>query len=160
MVEESQRPKPTEQPIVQTSPALPPEAEKAMEKIVAEGGPKALMAVFGAFSRTTTFGPDPETARVLAEAEKHEEDCRLDGYKAMLSNRENQNQRDHQFRIKRLNHETSMQIIVLVVTVIGIAIGLYEVLAGNNTIGGYVLLASFLTMIQILTGKSPPFRKE
>lgn len=128
--------------------------------MVEEGGPEALLSVFGAVSRTTTFGPDPETAKVLAEAEKHEEDCRLQGYKLMLENRDRQNERDHVFRKKRLNHEASMQITVLVVSVGGIAVGLYQVIAGNSTVGGYVLLASFMAMLQILTGKTPPLRKD
>jgi hypothetical protein len=72
---------------------------------------KAMLSI--ALSRTTLgFGPDPETAKILADSEMHEEDCRLKGYTAQLQNKESQNVRDHEFRCKRLNREFIMNIAV------------------------------------------------
>ena len=106
-----------------------------------------------ALSKTTFgFGPDPETAKTLARAEMHEEDCRLEAFKSNLHNREEQNKRDHDFRKKRLNHQTCLTVTVLVVTIAGIGFGLFLSVTGNPTIGTPVLVASF-TMLSGLTGK-------
>ncbi len=58
-----------------------------------EGGPKALLSFFASSSRV---GPNPQTAKVLAEAEKHNEELRLKGYQATLDQRDKQQARDHE----------------------------------------------------------------
>jgi hypothetical protein len=55
---------------------IPPEAKETLKKLMDEGGPNALMSVIAGFSRV---GPDPQTAKVLADAEKHNEELRLKG---------------------------------------------------------------------------------
>ena len=101
-----------------------------------------------AVSRTTFgFGPDPETAKILAQTEIHEEECRLKGFQASLQNREEQNKRDHEFRKKRLNHQTALMVIVLAVTVVGIGGGLFLSSTGNTSLGNPVLAASFTVMV-------------
>ncbi len=138
------------------SGVFPPEAEKALERVVEEGGPKALMAIFGAFSRTTSFGPDPQTAKVMAEVEIHAEDCRLKGYQETLKNRDAQNERDHGFRKKRLNHDTCIQIIALIGAIVFGGAGLYLYTHDNKQVGGYILFASFFVIYGLLTsGKAP-----
>jgi len=132
---------------------LPPEARRAIETIRPEEA-KGLLSIFLARS-TTTFGPDPETAKILAQAEMHEEECRLKGYQASLQNKELQSQRDHALRMKRLNHETAMQVVVLIVAVIGIGVGLYLSISGNALLGSNILVASVLTMLYIVSGKTP-----
>lgn len=140
--------------------SFPPEAEKALEKVVEEGGPKALMAIFGAFSRTTSFGPDPQTAKVMADVEMHAEDCRLKGYQETLKNRDTQGERDHKFRNKKLNHETVVQIITLTGAIIGAGIGLYLYVHDNKQLGGYVLFGSFFLIYNLVTsGKTPSLPK-
>jgi len=158
MPEESAPTRKETTPIQASQTTLPPEAEKALEKVAQEGGPKALAAVVAAFSRTTNFGPDPETARILAETERHSEELRLQGYKASLENREKQNSRDHQFRCKRMNHETAMRMVVLAVFVVGVGVGLYQITSGNSQVGSPVLVASIMGVLQILSGRSflPP----
>jgi hypothetical protein len=133
--------------------SLAPEDEKALLKAMEAGGPKALLAFFTAVrSTTTTFGPDPETAKVMAQTEIHEEECRLKGYQASLENREKQNQRDHEYRKKKLNHQSIMTAAVLVVSVVGIGGGLRLSVSGNSVIGNPVLVASF-TLLSSLAGK-------
>jgi hypothetical protein len=132
---------------------LAPEQEQALAKALEAGGPKALLAFFTAIrSTTTTFGPDPETAKVVAQTEMHEEECRLKGYQSSLENREKQSQRDHEYRKKKLNHQSMMTAAVLIVSVAGIGGGLILSVSGNAAIGNPVLVAS-LTLLSSLAGK-------
>src|SRR5271157_5266907 len=64
---------------------------------------KALLQV--ALSSRTSFGmgPDPETAKILAESEMHAEKCRLEAYRSSLQNRDKQSDRDHDYRKRKLN---------------------------------------------------------
>jgi hypothetical protein len=117
---------------------LPPEA-------------KTLLSIFLARS-STTFGPDPETAKIIAESEMHQEECRLKAYQSSLANKEAQAQRDHEFRKKRLNHNTAKSAVVLTVVVAGVVAGLVLSAIGNAAIGTPVLIASF-TMLSGLGGK-------
>lgn len=103
---------------------------------------KAILSV--ALSRTSFgVGPDPETAKTLAQAEMHEEECKLKAFQANLDNRERQNQRDHEFRKKKLNHSTMTSVVVLATSVCGIGAGLYLTVAGSPTIGTPVMVAGF-----------------
>jgi len=132
--------KPTE-----TSVPLPAPLLQALEKVPDQDA-KAILSM--AVSRTTFgFGPDPETAKILAQTEIHEEECRLKGFQASLQNREEQNKRDHEFRKKRLNHQTALMVIVLAVTVVGIGGGLFLSSTGNTSLGNPVLAASFTVMV-------------
>ena len=82
---------------------LPPEVSRVIEKLPDQEA-KGLLSIFLARS-TTTFGPDPETAKILSEAEINEEQCRLKAYQGALQNKETQSQRDHEYRKKKLNHK-------------------------------------------------------
>ncbi len=106
-----------------------------------------------AISRTTFgFGPDPETAKVLAQTEMHDEECRLKGFQASLQNRDEQNKRDHEFRKKKLNHQTGLTVGVIVVTVGGVAGGFFLSASGNQGLGNPVMIVSF-TVLTMLAGK-------
>lgn len=106
-----------------------------------------------AVSRTTFgFGPDPETAKILAQTEIHEEECKLKGFQASLQNREEQNKRDHEFRKKKLNHQTGLTVTILTVTIAAIGGGLVLSITGNPALGNPVLIASF-TVMTTLAGK-------
>ncbi|HVU45431.1 MAG TPA: hypothetical protein VHD85_04850, partial [Terracidiphilus sp.] len=52
----------------------------------------------GTWGTRSSSGPDPETARAIAQAEMHEESCRLQGYKESLKTRDKQNEREHEYR--------------------------------------------------------------
>jgi hypothetical protein len=130
--------------------SFPAEILDALNKIPDQNA-KAALSV--ALSRTTFgFGPDSETAKVIAQSEMHEEDCRLKAYQSSLVNREEQSKRDHEFRKKRLNHQTVLTTAILLVTIAGVGSGLALTVAGNSTIGNPVLIASF-TMLSGLAGK-------
>jgi hypothetical protein len=129
---------------------LPPEVKQVIEKLPSQEA-KTLLSILIARS-STTFGPDPETAKVLSEAEIHEEECRLKAYQSMLQNREAQSQRDHDFRKKRLNHQTGMTTVILLVTVGGVVAGLTLNAYGNSGVGNPVLVGSF-GMLSALAGK-------
>jgi len=78
----------------------------------------------------------------------HEETCRLEGFKESLKTRDKQNERDHDYRKKKLNHETLKNVIVLLVCVVGIVIGLYLLVAkGRDTLGTGLLVAAFMTLL-------------
>jgi hypothetical protein len=98
-----------------------------------------------ALSRTTSFGmgPDPETAKTLAQAEMHEEECKLKAFQANLENREKQNQRDHEFRKKKLNHSTMMSAAIIATSVCGVGAGVYLTVTGNPAVGTPIMVAGF-----------------
>jgi hypothetical protein len=129
---------------------LPTELLHALEKVPDENA-KAMLSM--AVSRTTFgFGPDPETAKILAQTEIHEEECKLKGFQASLQNREEQNKRDHEFRKKKLNHQTGLTVTILTVTIAAIGGGLVLSITGNPALGNPVLIASF-TVMTTLAGK-------
>ena len=78
----------------------------------------------------------------------HEETCRLDGYKESLKTRDKQSERDHAFRMKRLNHDTLRNMVIATVCVVGIGTGLYLlVIKKDETIGSTILVASFMALL-------------
>jgi hypothetical protein len=133
-----------------TSSTLPQPLLHALE-MIPDKEAKAILAV--ALSKTTYgFGTDPETAKTMAEAEMHEEECRLKAFQAQLVNREQQAVRDHDFRKKKLNHSTTLLVVILIVTIGGVGGGLVLSSTGNPALGNPVLTAS-LTMLSALAGK-------
>jgi hypothetical protein len=129
---------------------VPSEVQRALEKLPAQEA-KGLLSVFLARS-STTFGPDPETAKVIAQSEMHEEDCRLKAYQSSLANKEAQGARDHEFRKKKLNHRTATSAVVLTVVVAGVVAGVALCASGSIAVGSPVLVASF-TMLSNMAGK-------
>lgn len=136
---------------VQPTGLLPPDLEGLAPDIKS-----SIYATFYSLFRSST-GPDPETAKIVAETERHEETCRLDGYKQQLVVRDKQSERDHEFRKKRLNHATVLAIIIMSTCVVGVIAGLYLLVAkGQTTVGTGILVACFSTLT---TGKFK-FKKE
>ncbi len=102
---------------------LPPEVTKVAEQL--EKSPELLKLFVASFRSTTTFGPDPATAKIIAQTEMHQESMRLEGYRETLKSRdlhdqrdherkESQSKRDHEFRRKKLNHQSLLALIGLV----------------------------------------------
>ncbi len=105
----------------------------------------------------STSGPDPETARVIAESEMHAEDCKLQAYKASLANRDQQGKRDHEYRSKQLLYDTIKQMLISAVSIAGVVCGLYLIIAkGNSQVGTSLLVASFMALV----GIRPDFGKD
>lgn len=134
---------------LEKSLAIPSPIKEAIEQIPDQQA-KAILSIF-ALSRTS-LGPDPETAKIAAQAEMHQETCRLDGYRTAQQYRDTQNQRDHEFRQKKLNHQSLMSASVLAISLIGILMGLMFSDKGNPTLGTPILVAS-LTLLSGLAGK-------
>jgi hypothetical protein len=108
---------------------------------------RTMVSVMAGFFRSTS-GPDAETAKILAQTEMHEETCKLDAFKQQLQARDQQNQRDHVFRLKKMNHDTAKSVIVMVVCLGGIVCGLYLIVAKkDSTVGTPLLVASFMAML-------------
>lgn len=145
MSEEQQTIAKTDQLSGVSAEALPAEIEKLPTEM------KTMVSVMAGLFRSTS-GPDPETAKILAETEMHEETCKLQGFTESLKVRDQQNARDHDFRQKKLNHETAKGVIVMVVCLGGIICGLYLIVAKHDSaVGTPLLVAAFMAM---LGGKS------
>jgi hypothetical protein len=112
---------------------------------------KTMVSVMAGFFRSTS-GPDPETTKILAQTEMHEETCKLEAYKQSLGNREKQNTRDHEYRMRQSTFDMVRNMLMTLVCVIGLGVGLYLlVFKKDNTVGTSILVASFMAM---LGGKS------
>ena len=119
----------------------------------------ARTALTLALSRTSFgFGPDAETMKVMADTEMHEETCRLQAYQASLANRDKQSERDHDFRKRKLNHQSLTTGAFLLVTIGGVGAGLYLVATGN-AIGTPVLTAAAV-LLATIGGRLLPGREK
>ena len=163
MVDDDQASKPNPESTLAAAPSSPaaiPPPQKILEALSKVGDPEAKVTLAVALSRTSYgFGPDPETAKIIADSEIHEENCRLEGYKASLENRDRQSDRDHDFRKRRLNRDFSMSLAVLVVSLLGAGTGLYLIINGTSTIGSNILIASIGIILYVLKG-SPELPKQ
>jgi hypothetical protein len=132
-----------------TKEALVPAGEYVYSKEIEKLPPemKTIVSVVAGIFRSTS-GPDPETSRIVAQTEMHEESCKLEGYKESLKVRDKQSDRDHAFRVKKLNHDTAKSMSIIAVCVAGIACGLYLlVVRKDETLGSGLLIASFMALL-------------
>jgi hypothetical protein len=143
-------------PKLESSSILPPEAAKeVLEKKLQQLPPQELVAqVFAAFSRTT-IGPDPETAKILAQAEMHAESSKLEAYKENMKNRDNQGNRDHDFRCRKLKEDSFNLKVLLFCAIAGCIGGIVLFMTGHQTLGSNLLLASAFAVYGIMGGKTP-----
>ncbi len=116
------------------------------------------MAAF--FSSKMTLGPDPESAKLMAQTEMHHESCRLDGYKENLRNQDAENARKHEFRMKRLHYDTLLTGALLVLAILGAGTGLYLTVTERPTLGSNILIASVAIIYYLIGGKNPFHRKD
>lgn len=119
-------------------PSIPPEAIKVLMELT---------------EMRASFGPDPETAKILAETERHAEDKKLEGYMATLEHRDRENERKHVRIVKRIGTEAHRGWAVLIASIIGAIAGIYLYLTGKQTIGVSLLIFAGI-MIKDLAGKS------
>ena len=125
-----------------------------MEKLPPEM--RTMVSMMAGFFRSTS-GPDPETSKIVAQAEMHEESCKLDGFKESLKVRDQQNERDHEFRVKHLNHETGLNMLMMCIYIAGIICGLYLLVSKKNeTVGSYILIAFSVALF----GGKPNFHRD
>jgi len=143
-----------------SSALVSPPPQKIAEALSKVGDPEAKLTLSVALSRTSYgFGPDPETAKIISDGEIHEENCRLEAYKASLQNRDKQNERDHDFRKRRLNRDFSMSLAVLITALIGAGTGLYIITQGNTSVGSNVLIASIGIILYALKGTTEKLKE-
>ncbi len=110
---------------------------------------RTMVSVMTGFFRGNS-GPDAETAKIMADAEMHEETCKLEAYTHAMRNRDQQNERDHRFRMKRLGYDNVRSILIGLACLAGIVCGLYlTVKLGNSSVGNPILVASFLALLGI-----------
>ena len=95
----------------------------------------------------------------MAQTEMHHESCRLEGYRENLKHQDLEGQRKHQYRLKKLNHETFLLTSVLLGALGGAAVGLYLTVTGKP-VGSDILIASIATVVYVISGKTPFHRKE
>jgi hypothetical protein len=100
-----------------------------------------------------SIGPDPETAKILAETERHAEDNKLEGYKATLESRNHQSQRDHEYRLEQLRHISFERRVVLFGSLAALIVGGTLSLKGNSQLGNPIMSAALTLLITLLTGK-------
>ena len=118
----------------------------------------SLAAAF--FSSKTTVGPDPETAKLMAQTEMHHETCRLEAYKKNLDTQDEDAKRNHEFRLKRLNYDTLLMGMVLLLALAGAGTGLYLTITDHSALGSNILIASVALIYYIIGGKSPFHKKD
>lgn len=157
--EEARKPRPEAKITIPADEAAKEAATEILGEKFKEVEPKELVAQFLATSRTT-IGPDPETARILAQTEMHAETLKLEAYRKHLETRDKQNERDHDFRCKKLKHDNVNLKIILLGAVLGCIGGVVLMLTGHQVIGSNILLASALTVFNLVGGKSPFSAKE
>ena len=134
---------------------LPAPIENALSK-VPDTDARTILSL--ALSRTSFgFGPDADSMKIMAETEMHQETCQLQAYQASLSNRDKQAERDHDFRRRKLDHQSLMTGAFLLVTICGVGAGLYLAATGNTSVGTPVLIAS-ATMLSTIGGRLLPGR--
>ena len=118
--------------------------------------PKQVLEQVTAFSAAfQRIGPDPETAKILAEAESEDQKTRLEGFKAQLENQDKDAERDHQYRMDQARRSHNLKLVVLVIAVLGVAVGLYLYLTGLTGVGGNVALVSVVIALTLLGGRLP-----
>lgn len=135
---------------------LPPPIENALSKIP-DADARTILSLALSSRTSFGFGPDAETMKVMAETEIHEETCRLQAYQASLANRDKQAERDHDFRKRKLNHQSLMTGTFVLVTICGVGAGLYLAATGNTAVGTPVLIAS-ATLLSTIGGRLLPGR--
>jgi len=137
---------------------LPSDIEQVLSK-VPDKDVRSMLSM--AISRTSFgFGPDAETMKIMAETEVHEETCRLEAFKSSLANRDKQAERDHAFRKIRLNHQTGMDVLVLLVGAGLIGFGIWIYTTTQNQLGGYLIVGGAALLFQALGLKPPASPKD
>jgi hypothetical protein len=93
--------------------------------------PQAVRMLMELTEMRTSFGPDPETARILAETERHAEEKKLEGYKATLEFRDHENDRKHIRILKKIGNESKRAWVVLIASIITAISGIILSITGR-----------------------------
>jgi hypothetical protein len=117
----------------------------AIEKLPKET--KELIIGISALVRNQS-GPDPETAKAIADSEMHQETCRLEGFKEQLDKADKRHGRDHEYRMERLRHDNRSGLLLNIACIVGIGVGLYLYVAkGDVTLGTNLMTGCFVALL-------------
>lgn len=114
--------------------------------------PQAVKMLMELTEMRTSFGPDPETARIIAETERHAEEKKLEGYKATLEHRDHENERKHIRQLKKIGNESMRAWVVLVASIIAAIGGIFLSVTGKSNLGVPLLVFAGI-LIKDLAGK-------
>jgi hypothetical protein len=114
--------------------------------------PQAVRILMQMIETRTSFGPDPETARIIAETDRHVEEKKLEGYKATLEHRDKENERKHLRLLKKISNENVRASVVLVASIIAAISGVFLSVDGKSSLGIPLLLFAGI-LIKDLAGK-------
>ena len=115
--------------------------------------PQAAQILMELIETRTSFGPDPETAKIIAETDRHAEEKKLEGYKATLEHPDRQSQRDQDFRMTQLKHSALDRRIVLFSSLAALVGGAALSLKGDPQLGNPIMSAALTLLITLITGK-------
>ena len=116
--------------------------------------PPETVEVLAQFTQwRASLGPDPETARIIAETERHTEDKRLEGYRATLEQRDKQSQRDQEYKMEQLRHSARERSIVLFGSLTALIVGGVLSFKGDPQLGNPIMSSALTLLITLLTGK-------
>jgi hypothetical protein len=116
--------------------------------------PQAVKMLMELTEMRASFGPDPETAKILAETERHAEEKKLEGYKATLKHRDNENERKHIRLLKKIGNESKRAWVVLIASIITAIGGIILSITGRSNLGIPLLVFAGI-LIKDLSGKPP-----
>jgi hypothetical protein len=116
--------------------------------------PQAVRMLMELTEMRTSFGPDPETARIISETERHAEEKKLEGYKATLEHRDKENERKHIRLLKKISNESKRTWVVLIASIITAIGGILLAITGKSNLGIPLLVFAGI-LIKDLSGKSP-----
>jgi hypothetical protein len=114
--------------------------------------PQAVRMLMELTEMRASFGPDPETAKILAETERHAEEKKLEGYKATLKHRDNENERKHIRLLKKIGNESKRAWVVLIASIITAIGGIFLSITGRSNLGIPLLVFAGI-LIKDLSGK-------
>ncbi len=137
---------------------VPEQLQEALKQLPDPARKQVKSLIFG--QSTTRFGPDPETTKILARVEQHQESCKLEAYKAVLANQEQESVRDHDFRKTKLNREFWMSLVVVLGAVLLCGVGVYLTATGQTTLGSNLLIGGAGILLFILKGSSGFFGRD
>jgi len=129
-----------------------PAREHDLPKDMSALPPQAVRMLLELTEMRTSLGPDPETAKILAETERHAEEKRLEGYKATLDHRDHENERKHVRQLKKIGNESKRAWVVLIASIVAAAGGVFLSLTGKSGLGIPLLVFAGI-MIKDLAGK-------
>lgn len=136
-------------PVLEPAPheEVEPPVSKEIQNLPPEM--RTMVSLFAGIVRSNS-GPDAETTKIMAESEMHEETCKLQAYTQSMKNRDQQNERDHAYRMQRLIWDNVRNLLIAICCVFGVVTGLYlTIKLDKSSYGNPIIVASFLALLGV-----------